>query len=83
MKIMSFIAAAGLATAIAGFVYGVVAVGVPTQDATPAQATAERRAMSLSGWAMAGGGAVTVVGLAGMAGMAMRRRPPFRGTHEV
>jgi heme/copper-type cytochrome/quinol oxidase subunit 2 len=59
--------------AIAGFVYGVVAVGVPTQDPTPAQAAAERFNLALSGWAMAVGGAVMVAGIIGMAVAAARR----------
>lgn len=73
MAKMSVIAGIGLAMAIAGFVYGVVAVGVPTQDPTPAQAAAERFNLALSGWAMAVGGAVMVAGIIGMAVAAARR----------
>jgi heme/copper-type cytochrome/quinol oxidase subunit 2 len=73
MAKMSVLAGIGLAMAIAGFVYGVVAVGVPTQDPTPAQAAAERFNLALSGWAMAVGGAVMVAGIIGMAVAAARR----------
>jgi hypothetical protein len=45
MAKMSVLAGIGLAMAIAGFVYGVVAVGVPTQDPTPAQAAADHSAV--------------------------------------
>jgi hypothetical protein len=45
MAKMFVIAGIGLAMAIAGFVYGVVAVGVPTQDPTPAQAAADHSAV--------------------------------------
>ena len=73
MAKMSVVAGIGLATAIAGFVFGVVAVGVPTQDPTPAQAVAEKFNLALSGWAMAGGGVVTIAGIIGMAVAAARR----------
>jgi heme/copper-type cytochrome/quinol oxidase subunit 2 len=73
MTKMSVLAGIGLAMAIAGFVYGVVAVGVPAQDPTPAQAAAERLNIALSGWAMAGGGFVMVAGIIGMAVAAARR----------
>ena len=78
MTKMSVLAGIGLAMAIAGFVYGVVAVGVPAQDPTPAQAAAERFNLALSGWAMAVGGAVMVVGIIGMAVVAARRAPGQR-----
>ena len=73
MTKMSVLAGIGLAMAIAGFVYGVVAVGVPTQDPTPAQAAAERFNLALSGWAMTIGGVVMVAGIVGMAVAAARR----------
>jgi heme/copper-type cytochrome/quinol oxidase subunit 2 len=73
MAKMSVLAGIGLAMAIAGFVYGVVAVGVPAQDPTPAQAAAERFNLALSGWAMAVGGVVMVAGIIGMAVAAARR----------
>jgi heme/copper-type cytochrome/quinol oxidase subunit 2 len=73
MAKMSVLAGIGLALAVAGFVYGVVAVGVPTQDPTPAQAAAERFNLALSGWAMAVGGFVMVAGIVGMAVAAARR----------
>jgi heme/copper-type cytochrome/quinol oxidase subunit 2 len=73
MAKMSVLAGIGLAMAIAGFVYGVVAVGVPTQDPTPAQAEAERFNLALSSWAMAVGGVVMVAGIIGMAVAATRR----------
>ena len=57
----------------AEFVYGVVAVGVPAQDPTPAQEAAERFNLALSGWAMAVGGVVMVAGIVGMAVAAARR----------
>jgi hypothetical protein len=57
----------GLAMVIAGFVYGVVAVSVPAQDPTPAQADAERFNLALSGWTMAIGGVVMFAGIVGMA----------------
>lgn len=73
MAKMSVLAGIGLAMAVAGFVYGVVAVGVPAQDPTPTQAAAERFNLALSGWAMAVGGAVMVAGIIGMAVAAARR----------
>jgi hypothetical protein len=73
MAKMSVLAGIGLALAIAGFVYGVVAVGVPTQDPTLAQAEAERFNLALSGWTMAVGGLVMVAGIVGMAVAAARR----------
>jgi heme/copper-type cytochrome/quinol oxidase subunit 2 len=78
MTKMSVLAGIGLAMAIAGFVYGGVAVGVPAQDPTPAQAAAERFNLALSGWAMAIGGVVMVVGIIGMAVAAARRAPGQR-----
>ncbi len=73
MAKMSVLAGIGLALALAGFVYFVVAVGVPTQDPTPAQAEAERFNLALSGWTMAVGGLVMVAGIVGMAVAAARR----------
>ena len=78
MTKMTVLAGIGLAMAIAGFVYGVVAVGVPAQDPTPAQAAAERFNLALSGWAMAIGGVVMVAGIVGMAVTAARRAPGQR-----
>ena len=73
MAKMSVLAGIGLALAVAGFVYGVVAVGVPTQDPTPAQAESERFNLALSGWTMAVGGVVMVAGIVGMTVAAARR----------
>lgn len=73
MAKMSVLAGIGLAMAVAGFVYGVVAVGVPAQDPTPAQAAAERFNLAFSGWTMAIGGVVMVAGIVGMAVAAARR----------
>ena len=76
MAKMSVLAGIGLAMAIAGFVYGVVAVGVPAQD--PAQADAERFNLALSGWTVAIGGVVMLAGIVGM-GVAAARRASGRG----
>ena len=78
MTKMSVLAGIGLAGGLAGVVYGVVAVGVPAQDPTPAQAAAERFNLALSGWAMAVGGVVMVAGIVGMAVTAARRAPGQR-----
>lgn len=76
MAKMSVLAGIGLAMAIAGFVYGVVAVGVPAQDPTPAQADAERFNLALSGLTMAIGGVVMLAGIVGMAGAARNGGTP-------
>ena len=73
MAKMSVLAGIGLAMAIAGFLHGVMAVGVPAQDPTPAQAAAERFNLALSGWAMAVGGVLMLAGIIVMAVAAARR----------
>ena len=67
MKWMLGIAASGLVIAAGGLIYGVLAVGVPHQNPTPAQAAAERMNVAVSGWAMAGGSLMLIAGLAGIA----------------
>jgi len=52
---MLAIAGAGFVIASGGLVYGVLTVGVPYQDATAAQAAAERTNVAISNWAMGGG----------------------------
>jgi hypothetical protein len=66
MKLFLGLTLSGVAVAIGGLVYGVLAVGVPYQDPTPAQAAAERVSAAISGWAMGGGTVMTLVGLVGM-----------------
>ncbi len=46
---------------VSGFAYGVVMVGVPTQDPTPAIAAAEARDVSISGWAMLTGACLALI----------------------
>lgn len=70
MPWMISIAATGAALMVAGLLYGVLMVGVPYPDPTPAQAVAERSNVAISGWVMAGG---SVVLLAGLAGSGLRR----------
>jgi hypothetical protein len=67
MKLLLATALLGFAMAIGGLLYGVLAVGVPYHDPTPAQAAAERASLSISGWAMGGGGVIALVSLAGTA----------------
>ncbi len=55
----------GLFVAAAGLIYGVLMVGVPYQDPTPAQAVAERSNLAISSWMMASGSVVFLVGVAG------------------
>lgn len=66
MKFLLWLTLSGFAVAIGGIVYGVLAVGVPYQDPTPAQAAAERVSVAISGWAMGGGAVMTLVSLVGM-----------------
>ena len=56
----------GLFVAAVGLIYGVLMVGVPYPDPTPAQAVAERSSVAISGWMMSSGGGVFLVGVAGM-----------------
>ncbi len=63
---------------VVGLAYGVVMVGVPTQDPTPAIAAAEARDVSISGWGMLLGAflfLVSVVWLAVIAIVKRARRP--------
>jgi hypothetical protein len=73
MKLMLWLMLSGFAVAIGGIVYGVLAVGVPYQDPTPAQAAAERGSVAISGWAMGGGTVMMLVGLVGMAFIGVSR----------
>jgi hypothetical protein len=66
MKVMLALAATGLAVAIGGILYGVVTVGVPYPDPTPAQAAAERANLAIVEWAMVGGGLLLLCGVVGM-----------------
>lgn len=66
-KLMLWLTLSGFAVAIGGLLYGVLAVGVPYQDPTPAQAAAERVSVAISGWAMICGTVMTLFGLIGMA----------------
>lgn len=66
VKVLLWVTLSGFVVAIGGFVYGVLAAGVPYPDPTPAQAAAERISVAISGWAMGGGMVVTLVGLVGM-----------------
>ena len=56
-------AALGGTIAIGGIIYGVVSVGVPYPDATPAQAAAERTNLAVSSWTTILGGIMLVGGL--------------------
>jgi hypothetical protein len=67
MKLLLVLTLSGFVAAIGGLVYGVLAVGVPCQDPTPAQAAAERASAAISGWAMGGGTVMTLAGLVGIA----------------
>jgi hypothetical protein len=49
---------------VAGLAYGVVMVGVPTQDPTPALAAVEAGAASISGWGMGAGACLFLASLA-------------------
>jgi len=73
MKRMIVTAAAGLFVAAGGLLYGVLAVGVPYPDPTPAQAVTERSNLAISNWMMAGGGVMVLVGLAGMVVLGVTR----------
>lgn len=64
---------------VSGVGYGVVMVGVPTQDPTPAITAAEARDVSISGWAMLLGACLGVVSLLWFAVIGASRgfqRPP-------
>ena len=55
--------ALGLALLLAGFVYGVVMVGVPYQDPTPEMARREAFHLDVSGWGMAIGGCIVLLSI--------------------
>jgi hypothetical protein len=67
MKFLLWLTLSGFAVAIVGLVHGALAVGVPYQDPTPAQAAAERVSVAISDLAMGSGIVMTLVGLVGMA----------------
>ena len=66
MKTLLALTLFGFVVAIGGLLYGVVAVGVPYQDPTPAQAAAERASFTISGWAIGGGSVIAIGSLTGM-----------------
>ena len=78
MKLLLWLMLSGFAVAIGGLVYGVLAVGVPYQDPTPAQAAAERVSVAISGWAMGSGTVMILVGLVGMAFIGASRLWKFK-----
>lgn len=53
----------GLTLSMAGFVYGVVMVGVPYQDPTPEMARREAFHLDVSGWGMAIGGCIVLLSI--------------------
>jgi hypothetical protein len=59
---------------IVGFAYGVVMVGVPTQDPTQAIAAAEARDASISTWGMLVGAGLFSVSIVWLAIVAIARR---------
>lgn len=63
----------GFVIAMCGLMYGVLAVGVPYQDPTPAQAAAERTSSAIVDWAMGGGTVMVLVGIVGVATIGIRR----------
>ena len=73
MKTMVAIAALGLVVASGGFLYGGFTIGVPYQDATPAQAAAERANMAITSRAMVGGVLMFLAGIGGAAILGLRR----------
>ena len=73
MRLLLAVTLSGFAAAIGGLVYGVLAVGVPYPDPTPAQAASERASVAISGWAMGGGMFMTLVGLIGIAFIGVSR----------
>ena len=72
------VAALGAATAVGGILHGVLTVGVPRPEPTPAQAAAERTNLAVSSWTTALGGIMLVGGLVAaaidMAGRARKVR---------
>ncbi len=52
----------GAVVAIGGVFYGVVTVGVPSHDATPAQASAEKAHLAIFSWALGVGLVVFTIG---------------------
>jgi hypothetical protein len=73
MKWMIVTAVVGLFMAAGGLFYGVLTVGVPYPDPTPAQAVAERSNLAISSWMMAGGTFVLLAGVAGMVCLGVAR----------
>lgn len=69
--IPALLIAAGMCMFAAGMVYGVVTVGVPTQDATPALVASEERDANRAGVLMAVGLVAGMVGLAALAVVAI------------
>jgi hypothetical protein len=65
MTWMIAIAATGAALSLAGLVYGVLMVGVPYPDPTPAQDAAEKSNLAISSLMMAGGGTILMHALGG------------------
>ncbi len=63
----------GLFVAAGGLLYGVLMVGVPYPDPTPAQAAAEGANLAISSWMMASGSVVLLVGVAGMGALGVAR----------
>ena len=67
LKLLLWLTLSGFAVAIGSLVHGALALGVPYQEPTPAQAAAERVSVAISDLAMGGGIVMTLVGLIGMA----------------
>jgi len=69
----------GMLIAFAGLAWGVINVGVPYSDPTPAQAAAERFHLSVCGWGIGIGFAIFVLGvllLVALAAVSHLRRSP-------
>jgi hypothetical protein len=65
--------ALAVAVFAAGLAHGLVMVGVPTQDPTPAIATAEARNASISGWGMFAGACLFIMSVVWLAVVAIAR----------
>jgi len=74
MKFMVAMAVLGVVIAVCGLIYGVLAVGVPYQEPSAAQAAAEETYLTVFDWVMAGGGLMVVAGLVGAAIIGSSRR---------
>jgi hypothetical protein len=59
---------------LVGLAYGVVMVGVPTQDPTPAIAAAEARDIRISSWGMLVGACLFVVSVVWLAVITIAKR---------